>query len=145
LANPGVAPVDASTNIGKLRYTISDVVYTELVPPVSGQGSFLMFSDTELGLFLENASDSILGAAGYAFMSLAGQAALAAKNVKDADLAIDSTKRAADLRAQAQTYFSLAEQVDGTLSTFDIVDTSTDPYVRDYEYYPYPLPPLWRY
>ena len=127
--NRGVAPLDADSDVGKVRLTISDVSYVPLDPPESGYGSFQMFGDDELAQFLESSEDSILGAAGYAYLSLAGQAALAAKAISDHDLRIDTTKRADSLRLQAQWFLDQAG-LSGPPDYFAIVPTGRA-YTRD--------------
>lgn len=124
MANPGVAPPDYSTPVGRLRATIGDVSYVALAPPVPGQGDYRMFSDSELGVFIAQGDDSVLRAAGFAYLALAAQAALAGKSVADHDLRVDTTKRGADLRAIAQSFFDRADEQDaGTDEGFQIVQT----------------------
>lgn len=144
MANSGVSPVDATTNIGKVRLLVADVNSVPLAPPVTGYADYTYFSDAEISAFLTSSSDSVLGAVGYAYMSLAGQAALAAESITDYDLKIDTTKKAADLQKQAQVFFTQAG-ITGGAESFDIVETGTDPYRPPYEYYPYPLPQHWIY
>lgn len=125
--NPGVAPVDLASNVGRFRALVGDLQYTEYDPEEPGYGDFLKFSDAEIEAYLAQGGDSIPRAIGYAYLYLAGQAAMQSSSVKDYDLQIDETKRAADLRAIAQFWFDQADS--GDIATaeeaFEIVPTGT--------------------
>lgn len=121
--NPGVWPLDATTDIGRLRAIVNDTSSEPYDPPEPGFENYTLFSDAELQAFLDLGGDSLLMAAGYAYLALSAEASRFSKSVKDYDLAIDYTKRAADLRATAQFYFGQAGDVDGTVDSFDVVPT----------------------
>ncbi len=133
MPNPGVYPLDPTSNVGKFRLLYGDTVSVPLVPPVAGQQDYTTFSDAEIEQFLASGGDSINRSVGYAYLQAAGVAAFSSKSVKDYDLAVDLTKRAEDLRKMAQFYFDLAGEDDamtGAAEAFLIVNTGTD---RDYD------------
>lgn len=116
--NEGIAPPDMETEIGQLRATIGDTSYTEVSP---GVGSYVMFGDDELEVFLSRGG-TVLSGAGFAYLALSAQAALASQSVADYDLRIDTTKRAGDLRAIAQSFFD-QDIASGSGEFFHIVPT----------------------
>jgi hypothetical protein len=122
MANTGVAPLDPTTDVGKLRALIGDTNYVPLDPPVTGQGDYTMFSDVELTAYLAQAGDSLNRAAGYAYFALASQAALSAKQIKDYDLQVDTRQRADSLFNVAKWYFDQADAADAE-EAFFIVPT----------------------
>lgn len=112
MANPGIAPADTTTDIGRVRALTGDMIYVALAPPVTGQGDYTLFSDAEIQVFLDYADDSPFRAAGYAFMQLSGAAAQQAESIKDYDLQIDRRQKAEQLRAQATFFFEQADRLD---------------------------------
>lgn len=123
MANIGVAPPDYSTPVGILRRRVGDTEYVETTP---GFGDYTMFSDSELEGFLADGGDSTSRALGYLFLEIAGNAALLSKYIKTDDLTLDTTKRAADLRAMADSWFKRADEEDaaaGYEDDFAIVPT----------------------
>lgn len=108
--NPGAYPVDMTNPVGVFRALVGDTESTPYDPVVPGTQNFSMFSDDDIEGFLAAGGDSINRAVGYAYLALAGRAALESKSVKDMDLTIDTTKRAADLRLVAQLWFDKATQ-----------------------------------
>lgn len=123
MANPGVAPPDFATNVGKFRLLTNDLSYVPLVPAVAGQGDFVLFADSEIEAYL-GLETSVYRAAGLAFMGLAASAAQQAESVKDFDLAIDSRQKAENLRTQAMWFYSEADRIDGeSAEGFSIVTT----------------------
>lgn len=120
MANEGVIPVLADNAVGRVRMYVGDTAYTTVSSTV---GDFTYLSDAEITAFLSLGANSELIATAYALLSLASQAALESKSVKDYDLQIDLTKRAGDLRASAAMFFDRAEN--GTVENeyFDIVTT----------------------
>ena len=119
--NPGVAPLDPTSDVGQVRLAIGDTQSTPYDPDEPGFGDYVMFSDAELALFFARGG-TVLSGAGFAYLALAAQAALASQSVKDYDLALDNTKRAADLRAIAQAFFD-QDIAGGAGEYFDIVPT----------------------
>lgn len=132
--NPGVAPPDLSSDIGKWRATAGDLNYTPYDPDAPGFGDFVYASDAEITQFLALAGDSVPGAVGFWYLQLAGAAALESKSVADHDLRVDSTKRAADLRAQANFWLGVGGISLNGEEAFEIVPTGTNE-CRHIEYY----------
>jgi hypothetical protein len=129
MANSGVAPYDPSTLVGKVRILTGDVTYGAIV---GGLADYVLFSDEEIEAFLVAGEDNTLRAAGFAYMALAGVAAIDAKSVKDYDLSIDLRSRADKLREQAIAYFKQADEKDvrdGVSDVFELTRTG-----RDYTY-----------
>lgn len=112
MSNPGAFPVDPSTPVGRFRVAYPDKNSVPLDPVVSGQQDYEKFSDMEIEGFLALGGGSTLRAIGYALLQKASSAAEESSVVKDYDLSIDLTKKAADLREQAAEYFALADQQD---------------------------------
>lgn len=121
--NPGAYPLDPTTDVGRLRVTIGDTVSTPYSPVRPGEQNYGMFSDVELEVYLDQGG-GVLRAAGLAYTSLAAQASLHAKSVKDYDLSVDLTKRGDALLKIAQEFFDLADGQDaGSADGFEIVQT----------------------
>lgn len=120
--NPGVYPLDATSDTGKVRLMFGDTQSTAYDPVESGKQDYTLFSDDEIEAFLE-VGETISGAVGWAYMQLAGEAARQSANIKDYDLQADLTKRSADLRAAAQFYFDM--DAASSDDAFVIVPTGT--------------------
>lgn len=108
MANSGIAPADPTTAVGATRYLIGDTVSVPLVPAVTGSEDYAYFSDVTLGTFLQRGYHNPLMAAGFAFLQLAAGAALQSVTVETSGMKADLTKRAADLRAVANSFFERA-------------------------------------
>lgn len=124
--NPGQAPVDLTSEIGRFRALVGDLQSTPYDPVESGFENFLKYSDAEIEGYISQGG-SVARGIGFAYLYLAGQAAMQSASVKDYDIAIDETKRAADLRAIAQFWFDQADG-DDVISAeegFEIVPTGT--------------------
>lgn len=124
MANAGVAPLEPTTDVGKFRLLFPDSVSVALEPPVAGQGDYTYFSDEEIERLLDQGVTPTRAVA-YGWLQLAGAAALAALSVKDYDLAIDSTKRAEELRTTADYWFARADSEDalgGENDVFNLFD-----------------------
>lgn len=128
--NVGNTPPDYNSPTGKFRLLVQDVVATDLVPAVTGQGQYTMFSDDEIAGYLSIYPTSLFRAVGTAYKSLAARAALEAKIVKDFDLQVDLTKKSAALNDAADAFFARANDDDllsGARSTFDVVAPDNSP------------------
>lgn len=123
MANRGIAPVDTTTNIGKMRVKIRDVTYVALDPVEAGYGNYTNYSDDELQVFLDDGGDSLTRALGYYTLDLATQAAIAAVSIADHDLKISQVERSKELRATALLYFDQAKEEDGLSGVSDIFDS----------------------
>lgn len=121
--NRGVAPPNMATPVGQVRALLGDLEYTEYDPPQPGFGKYKKMSDAEIESFLALSDGSSEGAVYYAYLSMASDAAIASKTVKDFDLQIDNTKRAADLRLIAQMW--LDKWNAGSADIFELFDTVT--------------------
>ena len=123
--NDGIAPPVNSSDIGKFRSLIGDRKFEQYDPPVPGRGNYAMFSDDDIEGFLASGDGSMNKAVGYAYLALAGAAALDSKSVADMDLKIDLTKRAGDLRLIAKEWFGRADSENPeTADAFEIASPS---------------------
>lgn len=125
MVNRGIAPPDFNTAVGMFRAAYPDLNYVALDPPEIGYGDYEELSDTEIEGLLALGGDSVSRGIGFYYLQLSGAAAKRSKTVKDYDLSVDLTKRAADLRAIAQMYFDRADDEDTGLGedAFEIVPT----------------------
>lgn len=121
--NPGQWPVDLSSDVGQFRALIGDLNAVPYDPDEPGFGNFEKFSDAEIEAYLLAGGGSIPRGIGFAYLYLAGQAAMQSASVKDYDLQIDETKRAGDLRAIAQFWFDRADEDDDASGANDIFET----------------------
>ena len=119
MPNRGIAPPDLTTDVGQFRILAGDTQYVELDPPEAGFGDYEKFSDDEIEGYLAQAEGSIPRAIGYAYLYLAGQAALTSTSVRDYDLQVDTTKRADGLIAIANMWFGKADAEEADY--FDVV------------------------
>lgn len=110
--NPGEYPVDMTKPVGVFRALVGDTESTPYDPPEPGVQNYEMFSDADIEGFLAAGNDSLNRAVGYAYLALAGRAALVASSQKDFDLSLDDTKRPTELRLIAQSWFDKADKED---------------------------------
>jgi hypothetical protein len=120
--NPGVYPLDPATLVGQTRVLFGDVYSTPYDPVEAGYQNYAELSDAEIEAYLATGGGVPARAIGYYYLSLSGTAAKESKSVKDQDLQVDLTKRAADLRAQAKYWFDLADAADGEAGGADFFD-----------------------
>lgn len=123
--NPGAHPLDPESEVGVFRLLFGDSNSTPYDPTEPGFQNYTFFSDAEIEGFLSLGGDGpgrISRAIGYAYLQLAGSAAMESTMVKDFDLTVDRTKRAADLRALAQFWFDRADDEDDHDGGGDIFD-----------------------
>ena len=125
MPNPGAYPLNPNTPTGQFRLLTGDTQSVPLDPPVSGQQDYEKFSDAEIEGYLAAGGDSIPRAIGFAYLYLASRAAMESKSIRDFDLQVDLTKRAADLRAIAQMWFDRADGDDEASAeeAFEVVPT----------------------
>lgn len=112
MANPGVYPVDFTTDVGKFRLLVNDLYSVPLVPAVAGQQDYTLFSDAEIEGYLA-LETSVYRAAGLAFMGLAATAAREAESIRDFDLQVDRRDKSSKLMEQAKWFYDEAERLDG--------------------------------
>ena len=117
MANTGVAPIDAESNVGKVRILLGDTDPTNVS---GGQGTYLFFSDDEITAILGMYSDSPQLAAARCLETIAGSQALLLKSWSTDDLTVRGDAIAAELRAIAK---QLRAEVTATESSdeFEIV------------------------
>ena len=128
--NPGVYPPDFSTGVGKFRVLANDVEAEEYDPPVDGIRNYGKFSDAEVEALLAQADGSPTRAVGFYYLQLASAAALESKSIKDHDLSVDLTKRAADLRELALLWFGRADDEDANAGSEAMVIVPVGPRSR---------------
>lgn len=127
--NPGVAPLDPSTLVGQFRLVYGDTHSEPYSPVESGFQNYDELSDDEIESYLVSGSGSISRSIGYYYLSMAGQAAKLAKQIKDYDLQVDTTKRASLLTGIASQWFERADKEDdenGLSDIFDVFDTAPE-------------------
>lgn len=120
--NPGQWPVDLASGEGQFRALIGDLNAVPYDPDEAGFRDFEKFSDAEITAYIAAGGGSIPRGIGFAYLYLAGQAAMQSASVKDYDLQIDETKRAGDLRAIAQFWFDRASEDDDASGVNDIFE-----------------------
>lgn len=125
--NPGAWPLDPATTVGQFRVLYGDITSEPYVPAQPGFQNYEELSDTEIEGFLAQGGDAPGRAIGYLYLAMAGQAAKESRSIKDYDLQVDLTKRAADLRAIAQMWFDRGDSDDliAGEDAFEIVPTGT--------------------
>lgn len=134
MSNHGVFPSDPTTTVGQFRAMYGDLASVPLNPVEVGYQDYTYFSDDEIINFVVQGQGNVIRGTAFAILQSANAASLQSKMVKDYDLQVDLTKRAADLRATATQYFDLADEFDERLGLFDyfnIVDTGTLPNFND--------------
>lgn len=139
--NPGAYPVDLASPVGQVRAMTGDLNSEPYDPVEPGFQNFLMFSDAEIEGYLTQGNGSVNRAVGFSYLYLSGQAAMESLSVADYDLKVDSTKRAADLRAIAQMWFDQGDSDDVIAAEegFVIVPTGTG----GGEFIPEAANPIW--
>lgn len=100
--------IDYGTDVGRLRVVINDV----------DEGGFV-FTDDELGVFLDLEAGSVKRAAASAIDSQATNEALAAKVLRTQDLSTDGPKLADALRKHAAGLRASADADDARAETAD--------------------------
>lgn len=85
-SNPGVAPPDVSTSVGKMRVALGDSAWVPLVPDVAGMGDYQIFSDAELEVFLELSGDNVPRAIAMAYRQIGASWASTGATIRTDDL-----------------------------------------------------------
>lgn len=109
MPNPGVAPLDPTTDVGRLRSLLADTQYVALVPPVAGQGDYAVFSDADLISYLSLGSSDPLRSAAIATRRLALEYSAKGKSIRTDDLAVDLRSRGRDLLEVAKSFDDAAD------------------------------------
>lgn len=132
--NPGRFPIDPETAVGQFRARAGDSNSVPYEPVEPGYQNYTLWSDAEIEAYLAANPGNSSRAIGEAYLALASGAAMQSKTVKDYDLQIDLTKRAADLRAIASMWFDRADEADdqnGTGDIFDVFDTGYPEFIPE--------------
>lgn len=98
MANTGVAPPDFTTDVGKVRALLGDTDPTDVS---AGVGTYMYFSDDEIGAFLTMYGDNEKLAAARCLETIAGSQALLLKSWSSDDLTVNGDKIAEALRKLA--------------------------------------------
>lgn len=109
MPNPGAAPLDPTTAVGQLRVLVGDTQYIPLVPPITGQGDYSVWSDTSLLSILMLQSGNTLRAAGNLYLQLAAEYAQSQRSIKTDDLSINTIGRGDTLLKVAQSFLDEAQ------------------------------------
>ena len=70
-SNPGVAPLDPNTEVGRFRLLAGDATSKPLDPAVPGMGDYAIWSDAEIEAFLALSGGNIPRAIATAYMQMA--------------------------------------------------------------------------
>ncbi len=95
MANTGVAPPDFTTDVGKVRALLGDTDPTNVS---LGSGTYMYFSDDEIGAFLTMYGDNVKLAAARCLETIAASQALLLKSWSSDDLTVNGDKIAESLR-----------------------------------------------
>ena len=98
MANTGVAPPDYTTDVGKVRALLGDTDPTNVA---AGEGTYMYFSDDEIGAFLTMYGDNAKLAAARCLETIAGSQALLLKSWSSDDLTVNGDRIAESLRKLA--------------------------------------------
>lgn len=143
MANPGIAPLNPTTAIGRVRLNLGDTDYVPLDPPVAGKGDYANFSDEAIEAFIISASDNEASATGYGYLQLAAIAASSSVNIVTDDLQADLSKRATEFRQIAAAWFGRGADDDSAAGLNDYFN------IVPYGGYIHPelsaFPTHWRY
>ena len=125
--NPGAYPLDPTSPVGRFRILYGGTDSEPYDPVVVGIQNYSELSDAEIEGFISQGGDSVPRGIGYLYIAMAGRAAIASRQIQDADLRVDTTKRAADLRAIAEVWFGSADDDDlvSAEEAFEIVPTGS--------------------
>ena len=98
MANEGVAPPDYTTDVGKVRVLLGDTNPTDIS---LGEGTYMYFSDDEIGAFLTMYGDNVKLSAARCLETIAGSQALLLKSWSSDDLTVNGDRIAESLRKLA--------------------------------------------
>jgi hypothetical protein len=119
MANTGVAPVNLSSDVGKVRVLIGDTDPTNVS---AGSGTYLYFSDAEITAILGMYDNSPKLSAARALETIAGSQALLLKSWSSDDLSVRGDAIAKELREIAKQL--RAEALSESSSDFvDLIQT----------------------
>ena len=98
MANEGVAPPDFTTDVGKVRVLLGDTDPTDVS---AGEGTYMYFSDGEIGAFLTMYGDNVKLAAARCLETVAASQALLLKSWSSDDLTVNGDRITESLRKLA--------------------------------------------
>jgi hypothetical protein len=98
MANTGVAPPNFTTDVGKVRALLGDTDPTDVA---AGEGTYMYFSDDEIGAFLTMYGDNVKLAAARCLETISSSQALLLKSWSSDDLTVNGDKVAESLRKLA--------------------------------------------
>jgi hypothetical protein len=98
MANEGVAPPNFTTDIGKVRVLLGDTNPTDVA---MGQGTYMYFSDDEIGAFLTMYGDNVKLASARCLETIASSQALLLKSWSSDDLTVNGDRITESLRKLA--------------------------------------------
>jgi len=98
MANTGVAPPDYNTDVGQVRALLGDTDPTDIS---GGEGTYLYFSDDEIGAFLTMYGDNVKLAAARCLETISMSQALLLKSWSSDDLSVNGDRIAESLRKLA--------------------------------------------
>jgi len=134
--NTGVNPINTETLAGKVRLLVGDTDPKPLDPPVTGQGEYYWYSDTELEALGELHGGSPKRTAIWVLSQVAINQALMLRKWTSEDLQIDGPAIAAGIeKTLARLSKEVAEEESDTDAFFDV-------FYRD-DRTPVYLPPRW--
>lgn len=122
MANTGVAPVNLTTNVGRVRVLLGDTDPTNVA---GGFGDYLYFSDDELTAVLAMYDNNPKLAAARCLETIAGSQALLLKSWSSDDLAVRGDAIAEALRKLAKQ-FRDEVTADASSDSFEIVPFSEE-------------------
>jgi hypothetical protein len=119
MANTGVAPVNLTSDVGKVRVLIGD---TDPVDVSAGSGTYLFFSDAEITAILGMYDNNPKLAAARALETIAGSQALLLKSWSSDDLTVRGDAIARELREIAKQLRMEATSADSS-DFYDLIQT----------------------
>jgi hypothetical protein len=111
MANSGVAPVDLTSNIGRVRVLLGDTDPTNVS---AGYGTYLYFSDNELTALLAMYNNEPRLTAARCLETIAGSQALLLKSWSSDDLSVRGDAIAKELREIAKQLRAEASSADSS-------------------------------
>ncbi|MBK4348227.1 hypothetical protein [Lacisediminihabitans changchengi] len=128
MANAGTAPLDATTDIGRVRLVVGD---TEATPTTGGQGDYAYFSDDAIQAALDLSGGGVTRAVSVLVKQLALSLTIAGQSIKADDFAINTLGKGKDLLEVARSYVTQADAEDAATArdegTLAIVNTKLRP------------------
>ena len=128
----GVAPFDPATPVGRFRLLSGDTV-PDCSGTEAGFGVYELWSDDAIQAYMAVNPENVYRALAMAYRTLAAEAAMASKYVKDYDLQLDTRDRSKELLAIAKDWDAQADDLDDELDAevgFGLYDTVRDDYRR---------------